>query len=630
MPISKIERTLGWRPVVYGGGAAAVVLSALLTWANLSAPLNSRQPVPSPDGKYFAYFDPIEVLPPVPGGPIELIISKISGQEVARFSLSAETISWSNAGDLAVVNSNRSRAVLIANSDGRFLRVEDFIFSHATPRWSTDGTKIAFVQGESDSVGISIYDFLQTRAAILPFPSRTRLEAPLPLFWSPGSRLLYFLNGAGPRVVLERVDIQSGELQPLATGDQSWRLSPMDQPQLSPDGTRIFLPLPLNSVIDAQTGKTVWTCPAAGKVEWGLWSADSHQIYYSRGDGSGVTVAHDLTNSTDHLVLDHAEPGGFFSADSESYFYRDPQSRLTFDARQSLRNWLKTEWGWQQEGVASRSRTALGRVRLEPREQTRDGLIIMSRDQYMRVRYGLYDPQSRTFAAFVFPTDGEDLFRSARSQTLTLVSILLYVALASYILMRAPHNSPARALYMLSLILMVLFASLSDLDGVTDFWHEVPWTLGGAILTAKLMTITGSGLAFLQGRLICRTIALALLPPAILHFEFVFPEENQFLARRKKLKLLLYAAAFLPLAGASWAFNRTGETADTFLILMLLYYIAGIVIALSTLFALFHHHRHPPERHARIRIRRLMLVLAVPMAALAGRELLHIFLTWLE
>src|ERR1700758_961056 len=117
MPISKIERTLVSRRVFYGAGATAVVLSVLLIWANLSAPLNSRQPIPSPDGKYFAYFDPIEFAASGPEGPIELIISKVSGQEVARFPLAAGTISWSNAGDVAVINANQNNAALIANSD---------------------------------------------------------------------------------------------------------------------------------------------------------------------------------------------------------------------------------------------------------------------------------------------------------------------------------------------------------------------------------------------------------------------------------------------------------------------------------------------------------------------------------
>jgi hypothetical protein len=535
MAKSKIERALISRLLLIGAGIAAALLTGLLTWVNLSAQLNSRQPVPSPDGKYFAYFDSIEIPRPASRGQSELIISRVSGQEVARFVMAAGTISWSNAGDLAVVNGDRNQAALIANSDGRFLLVKNLVLARGTePRWSTDGTKIAYVQPESDGAGISIYDFLQTRSAEVPFPAGFRLDAPLPLFWSPGSGLLFFLNGVGPVVVLERVEIQSGELQPLAAGNQSWRASYIEQPRLSPDGTKIYLPPPLHSLIDSQTGQTLWALPTGSRVEWPLWSANGHQIYYARGDGSGAIIAHDLTNSTDHVILDHAEPGGFFSADGESYFYRTDQHHRPANAWQSARDWLKSQWGWQQRNVGSRSSRPMGRVLLQPGEQTRDGLIAMSRDDCLRVRYGLYEPKSRTFSEFVFPTDGEDLIRTARSQAFTLVSVLLYGALAFYVLMMLPRSFPSRALYILSLILMVLFASLNSKYTVIDLWHGYPWNLGDSIL-------------------------------------------------------------------------------------------AGSVIFLSTLFAFLHNYRHPPEREVWKRFRWVMITMAVPLAALAGRELLRIF-----
>ncbi|HEV2350739.1 MAG TPA: hypothetical protein VG028_12935 [Terriglobia bacterium] len=624
MMSSKIERARFSRPVSIGGGAAAVVLVALLTWVDLSAQLNSRQPIPSPDGKYFAYFDSTDVPRMVSRGSEELIISTVRGQEVARFVMMAGTISWSNAGDLAVVNANYNYAALIANSDGRFLPVKYLRYAHAAPLWSTDGTKIAYVPWQSDGGGISIYDFLQTRRAAVPFPAGFRFERPLPLFWSPGSGLLFFLNGVGPAVVLDRVEIQSGNLQQLARGEQSWRISPLERPRLSPDGTKIYLPPPLHSVIDAQTGQSVWTLPPPSKVSWFLWSEDGHQIYYQRGESSDAIVAHDLTESTDHLILDHAEPGGFFSADGESYFYRVDLLRPPFGAWQSIRDWLKLQWGWQQEDVAGRSSTPMGRALLRPEVQTRDGLISMSRDDYMRVRYGLYEPQSRKFSKFVFPTEGEDLFRSMRLQAITLLGALLYGALAFYML-RMPQSSPSRALYILALILMVLFASLNANYTVIDFFHGSRWNLVGAILTAKVMTVTSFRFALLQGQLICLILALAILPPSFLHFVFVFPEGNQFLADRTKLKLVLYAAECLPLLGTLWAFNVSGESMASFPILPWVYYIAGFVIPLSTLFAFLHHHFHPPACGAPKQFRWAIMAMAAPLAALAGLELLHIF-----
>ena len=40
------------------GGLASLVLVGSLLWAGFIIPLNTRRPVPSPDGKYFAYFNP--------------------------------------------------------------------------------------------------------------------------------------------------------------------------------------------------------------------------------------------------------------------------------------------------------------------------------------------------------------------------------------------------------------------------------------------------------------------------------------------------------------------------------------------------------------------------------------------
>jgi len=250
----------------------------------------------------------------------------------------------------------------------------------------------------------------------------------------------------------------------------------------------------------------------------------------------------------------------------------------------------------------------------------------MSRDEYVRVRYGLYQPQSRTFEAFVFPTDMEDLLRLMRSQAVNLISVLLYGALAVYTLMKTPFSPPSRALYIIYLILMILFASLSAKDGITDFWHGAPWNLSAAIQAAKQMTATSFPLVLRQGQLICLAVSLALLSPAFLHFELVYPQENPFLTHAKKVKFFLYVTTFLPLASTVSAFCLFGETALSHLILIWAYSLAGVAVFISTLFAFLHYRRRSIERRAGIQFRSVILILAVPPAVLAGRELLHILL----
>src|SRR5690348_8970482 len=386
MFLTRIGKALISRPVFIGAGAAAVALAAILTWVNLSAPLNSRLPVPSPDGRYFAYFDYIRPFLRSAQNHYELILSRTDGHEVARFSTSIGILSWSNAGDLAVIHAERNDAVLIANSDGRFLIVHEVSFARDTdPRWSTDGTKIAYVQSELDAGGISIYDFLQTRSSTVAFPAGFHIETPRPLFWSPGGGALYFLNSVGQTAVLEKVDLQEAEVQHLATGPSNWRDLSSDKPRLSPDGAKIYLPTPLNSVIDGQSGKTLWALPQGSRVSWHPWSADGRQIYYSRANDSDVIFAHDLADSGEKAILHRAEPDGFLSVEGGSYFHRLVPFQPASVAGHSLGEWLRPQWGWKHEIVTSHAEAPMGRVLLMPWVETRDGLILMLRDDYWRV-----------------------------------------------------------------------------------------------------------------------------------------------------------------------------------------------------------------------------------------------------
>jgi hypothetical protein len=628
---SQFKRALISWPVFTGGGTAAVGLAVLLTWVNLSAWLNSRQPVPSTDGKYFAYFNSTRAFPTAGQNDYDLIVSESDGHEVAHFSVGVGAISWSNAGDLAVVDVKRNQAALIAKSEERFLPVRNLVLARGTePRWSTDGTKIAYVQPEMDGGGISIYDFLQTRSSAVPFPAGFHLDAPLPLFWSPGGGTLFFLNGEKHSVVLERVEIQSGKLQPLAAGSGSWRASFSSRPRLSPDGTKIYLPPPLNSVIEAQTGRTIWTLPAASRVGWSLWSAEGHRLYYQRGGSLGAVVAHDFVNSTDQVILIHAEPDGFISVDGESYFHRLPQPWQAAYA-DSFGDWLRLQWGWRQHLIASDSEVPLGRALLQPWAETRDGLILMFRDDYARVRYGLYDSQSQTLAEFVFPTGWQDLFQQARAQAFILVSVLLYGALAFLVYLKRTGSPPARAFFILSLTLMVLFASLTARDTLASIEvAPTPWNTADLTLMAAGWRAANIRLALLGGARAWFAIALALLPPVLLHFTLAIVEGNQFLTDRKWLKSVLYGAACLPFIRLILEFSGAGPTNILLSYLPGLFYIAGTVVVIAALFVLLGNYRKPREHRAVHQFRWAIFALAVPLAGLAGRWVLHIFLRGLK
>jgi hypothetical protein len=147
-------------------------------------------------------------------------------------------------------------------------------------------------------------------------------------------------------------------------------------------------------------------------------------------------------------------------------------------------------------------------------------------------------------------------------------------------------------------------------------------------MTARSMTVTSFRFAIFQIQLVCLIAALAVLPVSFLHLVLVFPGENQFLEGRKKLKLFIYALACVPIVDTIcaflWAFGIS-EGTTSLQILPWAYYTAGSVILLTTFFAFVYHFSHLPAQPAPIQFRRAMIAMVVPLAALAGRELLHIF-----
>ena len=610
--------------VVYmAGGIAAMLLAGLLIWSEITAPLNFRQPVPSPDGKFFAYFDLTRNRFPHLQGGYDLIISTVQGAARARFPMPPGIISWSNASYLAVIDETNSEAMLIPNNEGRFLLLSQLAFAPGTePEWSADGTKLAYVLPGRES-GMAIYDFQQTQKFPILLPEGFRFIEPIPLFWSPGSSDLFFLNGKDQSVVLNRVNISAGLVQELAKGNSAWKVSSHTLPRLSPDGTKIYLPPPLHSVIDARNGETLYKLPPATKVLWPSWSADSHKIYFASLDVSGPIAAHDLADSTDSVILAQAHPGGFLSMDGRSYIFRASPHRWPSDFRPLLTQWLETQWGWQQLDLASGTPHRLGRTDLSPWEQTLDGSILTAHDDLVRVHYGFYDPKTREFSSFTFPTDWEDLFRQIKTELIVLASVLLYAALAFLVYWMRPGSPPARALYLLSLVLMVVFTALSAVDAVIPLANAPsPSNIKFQDLIAFGWVPIGARAWFLEGQLWLLVLAIALVPPSLLHFALVFPERNRFLDRKTALKTLLYIAAFAPLLGVVQMLSGHAVSGAVQPILIGFYLIAGPVVVITALFALLYSFRHPPDRRARDQVRWVSVAFAGPPAGLVGLWLL--------
>lgn len=619
--LPKIKRLLTLRMLFLTGGLAVVLLAAFLIWAGLTARLHDRLPVPSPDGKYFAYF--ALTRDGFSEGPsrYDLIVSTRQGRMMARFPMNAGTILWSNAGHLAVVNEGRSEVTLFPNVGGRFLLLPSFSLSRgAQLRWSRDGNKLAYVRPGSAGDEMAIYDLQQTQAFAVTMPADFRLRQPMLLFWSPISEQLFFLNDEGAEVVLQRVDLLSGELQVIARGTSGWKGPVSGHPRMSPDGTNLYLPPPVHAVVDARTRETIWLLPAEARVLWTPWSADGTQLFYSRAPLCSEIYAHDFSSQTDQMIVSRAQPKGFFAVDRRSYFFRDPQAYPPGGVAPGLRDWLETQRGWQHVDVVTQSAQPLGRMELWPWEQTRDGLILARRDDYTRVKFGLYDPNVRLFGEYVFPTAGQELFQAIKSQGVILLAVLLYAFLAFLVYSARPESSPARAFYLLSMILMSLFASMGVLNLVMWPPGRLPYRVPEWEITALgwWPPYSLSSLVFDRALAFLLLSELALIPPALLHFAIVFPEGNQFLAKRKVLRSLLYGAAFLPLTGllVMPALHRAPEVLKPVAGSLLV--IAGPLVVITALLSLLSSYRHPPDRRARDQVRWVAMAFVLPLVGLGA------------
>jgi serine phosphatase RsbU (regulator of sigma subunit) len=609
---SPLKSSLLARLVFLAGGLTVLVFVSFLLWAGFTAPLNLRWPVPSADGKYFAYFDTGEGGNPGDGAGYGLIVSTPRGRLMARFRLAVGSIQWSNADHLTVVDRERTGAVLIANAEARFVFLTQIVLSQgAEPRWSRDGNKLACVRPGPAGDQLAIHDVQQPQALVIPLPPEFHLRHPKVLFWSPGSDYLFLLNEEGQDAVLSRIDVLAGTVVPLARGLSGGEVAGPRPPQISPDGTRIFLARPPNRVIDAQTGETSWGLPADAEALWVPWSADGRYLFYYRQQAPADILAHDFSGGSDQVVVSGAQPSGFFTADGRSYFFRARPNLPLEGPGSSWRGWREKLWGWQQVDRATQSSRPLGRLELGPRYQTLDGSILAHRDDYTSVRFGLYDPDAGVLEEYVFPTAREDLIRQIQSHRLILLAVAVYALLAFMVYWKHPASPPARAFYILAFLGLALFAAQSLSSSAVSARLACPSCVAGGGIpgldtgwTSSLPELVLGEAAFVAALL------WALLPLVLLHFALVFPEGNRLLARWVVLKPALYGVGLLPPVAVLLSRQAAGFSKG--LVRGWLILAAGAA-TLAWVLTLIRGYRHPPDR--RTRDQAVWMTMALGLAA---------------
>lgn len=622
------------RAVVLPAGGLAVLLAAGMVWLEMVSLVNRRQPVPSLDGEYFAYFDPLPNGGEEATGRTDLVIATKAGAMVARYRLDPGLLVWSNADHLMVVDPQHQEATLLPSTGGSFEVLTTLPLLKGTqPVWSQSGTQLAYVHSGPEGAQIAAYDLLQTHSVAVALPEGFRPQRPILLAWSPGGEELFFLNRAGRQVALEKVNNFSGEMQTIAEASASWGGTASRLPQISPDGNRFYLPQPFNSVVNAETGETQWQLPGDARVLESPWSSDGAELFYARRHEPGKVFAHDFSTGADRALLSGVETTGFFSRTGKSYFFRQAPARWSTSLAGILRAWRSPEWGWQRVDVATQAAQPLGRREIWPWEQTTQGQVLMSRDEYSRVRYGLYHPDAHIFSPYQFPTEQEDKVKSLESDALLLASLFLYALLGFFFYLKRPRSAPVRAIFILSLALMVFFAG----------WDLVS-TLPSSFFLQPLQAAGGAGWPAVAGwpplavwlplmprialsaqKFFLLALGMAALPPALLHFAAAFPEGGPTKAGQLVLRGVLYVVMLLPAAalitvGVSPSFPLAFRP-----LMISLAVIAGGVALAYLVVRLFGAYRRPPGPRVRNQIRWIVLAYALPVVGvglLVGAKLL--------
>lgn len=590
------------------GGIATLTLVGFLLWAGFNAPLNSRMPVPSPDGNFFAYFNPGDAQEDPETGGWELIVSKPRGQLLARVQTRPGRIFWSNANHLAILEEASSQVTLIANADGRLgLLTQIPLHGGTEPRWAPDGNKLACIRTVESGLQLAVYDVQQPQAIPVPLPADYRLSEPRLISWSPGSGDLYLLNVEGEESVLQVVEVRSGNVRTLVRG---FPAAVSVLPLLSPDGAKVYLPDPPNSVINARTGAVLWTLPPQARALWRPWSADSLDLYYVRQENTSEVRAHNVVTSADLVVTSGVGANGFFSADGRTYFFRE-SSPPSVGRAPGLRerDWATYSGGWYQVDRFMPTARPLERLELWPWGQTLDGLILARQDDYTRVRIGLYDPDARSLDAYVFPTDQEDFRAEVRFHRLTLASVVLFFILATLLLAKRGGEKDARSLYILSLLVAALLCGNLIGESASSGGAHSPYPTTAEEVAGLGWWMSSSLPQLVFERVRLTVIALwALMPLAMLHFILSFPERTRFLQERKRLKQALYGLAFLP---AVTAMVGRYEPVLSQHILRILLLISGGAVAVVLALSVASNLRFAPDKRTRERVRWLIAGLVV-------------------
>jgi len=222
------------------------------------------------------------------------------------FGLAASgLVTYASAGDIYTVDPiTGAREALVTGPD-----------ADREPRWSLDGTRVAFLRSSGLGEALVIFD-LQTREVLATTDPLIDVDTDS-IAWSPDGRSVAIAGSVAGSRALFIIDASSGALTPLPIDyvdlEVYWR--PPDGRQLmffggkEPDVGLFAVDVDDGTVTEiARAGSGVWIRPSG-------WTPDGRRVVFMRDDGSGTsTYVVDVTTGAevvfDGVVFGHVSNDG--------------------------------------------------------------------------------------------------------------------------------------------------------------------------------------------------------------------------------------------------------------------------------------------------------------------------------